>query len=47
MIWTTSHIGKPRTQWQTCSYSTFLLLSDFYTRLLRPNKIETGRGLST
>ena len=24
-----------------------LLLSVFYTRLMRPNKVETGRGLLT
>ena len=36
------------TQWQICFFSMFsLLLSAFYTRLMRPNKVETGRGLLT
>ena len=33
------------TQWQICFFSACLLLSVFYTRLLRPNRVETGRGL--
>ena len=28
-------------------FSACLLLSAFYTRLMRPNKVETGRGLLT
>ena len=39
MTWTTSHIGK--------FFLAYLLLSVFYTRLMRPNKVETGRGLLT
>ena len=28
-------------------FLAYLLLSVFYTRLMRPNKVETGRGLLT
>ena len=28
-------------------FLVYLLLSVFYTRLMRPNKVETGRGLLT
>ena len=35
------------TQWQICFFLAYLLLSVFYTRLMRPNKVETGRGLLT
>ena len=28
-------------------FSAFLLLSVFYTHLMRPNKVEIGRGLLT
>ena len=28
-------------------FPAFLLLRVFYARLMRPNKVETGRGLST
>ena len=35
------------TQWQICFFSAFLLLSVFYTRLIGPSGVETGRGLLT
>ena len=35
------------TQWQICFFLAYLLLSVFYTCLMRPNKVETGRGLLT
>ena len=35
------------TQKQILFFLACLLLSVFYTRLMRPNKIETGRGLLT
>ena len=34
------------TQWQIC-FLACLLLNVSYTRLMRPNKVETGRGLLT
>ena len=56
MTWTTSHIGIAVSYCFVLHFFALndkfvflacLLLSVFYTRLMRPNKVETGCGLLT